>query len=404
MLFEKSYNDLIGESMTNLVANTRLTRVSPGSKTRALLETTNRNINQVYQIFDLNFARAFISGATGKYLDFIGEILGISRLGIETAKVNASSQVIKFFVESGTFGDINNNNPIVLPAGTLISTEDGIKGIVYRVTIGTILSVSTDKQFISAEAVSTGEASNIGSETLKFHNFTNYTDTDNNTLKVLNISGIFNGANIESDINYKFRLSKSTLSSEAANQTACLLAALSVPGVANVVMQNRAFGIGTYKVLIKSVTPTVSNSLIESTEAALAAVSAQGILARADRPAETGMAFVITLTYTSGTSNDEKDLIDNQVRLAITNYVDNLDIGEEFILNELIERILSVSGNIKDLGKPNQPIDESHIYIQTKLQDNKVRQLLLSNYAPAETERLIIEPSLAEPITIIRSN
>ncbi len=404
MLFERTFDELIGESLAELVSDTRITRISPGSKARTILEIINRNINQAYQIFDLNFARVFLSGASGKYLDLIGEILGMSRLGIETAKASSTSQVLKFYVQSGSFGDINNNSSITIPAGTIISTATDSLGIQFRSVVGTVLSSSGSAQFVSVEAVSPGEASNIGAETLKFHNFTDYEDIDNDSLKVINVSGIFNGANLEIDTNYKYRLSKSVLSAEAANETSCMLAALSVPGVANVVMQNRAKGIGTYRILIKSITPSVSEALLDNVQASLTRVSAQGVLPFVDRPLETGMEFVVTVTYKNGIADEEKDLIEQQIELSIINYVNNLDIGEEFILNEVTERILSVSESIKDIGQPNKPLDTVYIYKETRLQDNKIREELLVNYDPVEEERIIIEPSLTTPITIIRAN
>lgn len=402
MLFARSYQQILGDALLELTQNTKVTRISPGSKARSILEAASRNLNQAYNTFDLNFARAFLSGADGKFLDLLGEILGVSRLGIETASVNASTEVVKFFVETGTFGDINSGSAITIPAGTVLSTEVDNSGVSYKLTTGVVLAASGKSQFVSVTALLPGESSNIGSGALTFHNFTNYTDSANNTLKVTNISGIFTGANVETDINYRFRIAKSALASESANETAVLLAALSVPGVANVVLQNRAKGIGTYKVLIKSITPTVSTALIDSVGAVLSRVTAQGTLGIADKPLETGMAFEISLRYQNGVSVEEKDAIEAQIRSAIEEYVNNLDIGEEFILNELVERVLSVSTNIKDIGQPNRPIDNMFIYRESKLRDSKVREQLISNYIPAADERVILEPSLSQPVTITR--
>lgn len=403
MLFERSFNDLTGEMVIDLTSNTRITRTSPGSKARAIVEIVGRNLNQAYKIFDLNFARAFLSGASGKYLDLIGEILGTPRLGSEIANADASTAIQKFFVETGTFGNINNSFPIIIPAGTIISSQIDTGGVNYRLPVGVVLSPSASEQFISVEAVSPGDTSNIGSEILAFHSFTNYTDQANGTLKTINIAGIFNGAEVESDINYRFRISKSALASESANQTSILLAALNVPGVANILIQNRSSGIGTYTVFIKSITPSVSQNLIDQVQANIDKVQAEGIIGKANRPNETGMSFIISVTYRNGIGNDEKDAIENQIRLAIADYVNNLDIGEEFIVNEVAKNILAVSPNIKDIGKPNKPIDQLFIYKETKLRDNKIRQELFDNYTPILVERIIIEPSITDQVVINRT-
>lgn len=402
MLFERSFSDLVGEMVIDLTSNSRITRTSPGSKARAIIEIVGRNLNQAYKIFDLNFARAFLTGASGKYLDLLGEILGISRLGSEIASADSTAAIQKIFVESGTFGDINSNAPIVIPAGTIFSSETDASGITYKLTTGVILSTGASEQFVSVEAISPGEASNVGSEILTFHNFINYTDVANNSLKTLNVAGIFNGADVETDTNYRFRISKSALSSESANQTALLLAALSVPGVANVLMQNRATGIGTFKIFIKSITPNVSQNLIDQVQANIDKVTAEGVRGLADRPTETGISFIISIQYRNGIGDDEKDSIEVQIRSAINDYVNNLDIGEEFILNEVTERILSVSPNIKDIGQPNKPIDQIFVYKETKLRDNKIRQELFDNYTPTLVERVIIEQTITDQVVINR--
>lgn len=403
-LFARSYNDILGDAILDLTNNSVINRISPGSKARAILETVSRNTNQAYQIFDLNLARAFLSGASGTYLDLIGELMAMPRLGTATAAASATSEVIKFYVVTGTFGNINGTASISLPAGTLISTNANATGIVYKLITGVTLNSGASEQFVDVTALSPGENANVGTASLIYHNFTNYTDSANNSLLVVNLSGIFNGANTESDTNYKYRLSQSTLASEAGNQTAILLAAISTPGVANVLLQNRSTGIGTYKIIIKSITPSVSPALIDNVQAAIEAISSLGIRPTADRPNETGMAFTVTLFYQNGTSDDDKTNIEAQVRTAIAGYVNNLDIGQTFILNQLVETILSVSASISDIGKPNQPIDSMTVYKETRLRTSKITQTLLQNYIPLSIERIIIEPSLQQPITMLRGN
>jgi uncharacterized phage protein gp47/JayE len=403
-LFERSFNDIVGDAILDLTTNSRINRISPGSKARAILEAVSRNTNQAYQVFDLNLARAFLSGASGTYIDLIGELMNTPRLGTATAQASASSKVIKFFVDTGNFGGINGGGSISIPAGTLISTSSNNGGVVYRMPTGVTLTNSLSELFIAVEAVSPGEFANVGAGSLRFHNFTNYVDNANNTLRVVNLSGIFNGANTEDDINYKYRVSRSALSSEAANQTAVLLATLSVPGVANVLLQNRAFGIGTFKVLIKSITPSVSEALLDNVQASIESVSALGTKPLADKPNETGMAFTVTVFYQNGVSEAEKDNIEIQVKSSMSDYVNGLDIGEEFVVNELVERVLSVSSSIKDIGTTSKPFDTMSVYKETRLRDSKIRQELIANYIPISIERIIMEPSLQEPITIIRGN
>ncbi len=403
-LFERSASDILQSAILDLTSNSRVTKITPGSKARAILESVSKNLNSAYKTFDINLTRAFLSGATGQYLDLIGELLNTHRLGTTIASASATAKVVKFYVASGVFGDINGGSSITIPAGTIVSTQENNTGILYRVVTGVTCSFSASEQFISVEALGPGETSNVGQELLSFHNFTGYSNNNDKTLLVKNVSSIFNGSNIEDDINYKFRISRAVLTAEAANQTAVLLTCLSIPGVSNVVLQNRHTGIGTFKVLIKSITPSVSPGLIEDVQSQLSLISALGIYPVADKPKETGMQFVITIKYNDGVSAEEQDAIEDQVRVNVTDYVNNLDIGESFILDRLVSQVISTSSSIKDIGAASGvPIDQMFIYKETRLRDSKTRNTLLDNYVPRQDERIIIEPSLSEPITIFRA-
>jgi uncharacterized phage protein gp47/JayE len=404
-LFARSFDELLQEATTQVVQQTRLTRISPGSKARAILEAINRNINEAYQTFDLNLARAFLSGATGQYLDFIGEMMGVTRAGIEVANVTSASRTIKFYVDGGgTFGSINNSASILLPAGTLVTTLDAQGGIPYRTNTVQVFPVGATTSFVSAQAVIPGSFSNVGAGVLNFHNYLGYADSANNTLLCTNIAGIFSGAEVESDVNYKFRIASQALSSERGNETAIRINALLVPGVADVITIPYFKGIGTYRLIIKSITPTVPQSLIDTVRVAIDQYSSLGIVPEVAKPKETGLSFTITIKYRKKLADQERTKIEDAITASLKDYVNGLDIGQDFIINEAVERTLSVSEEIKDIGRPGKPFDEIFMYKESKLTDTKIRNELIENLEPEQFERIIIEPSVSKPIKILRAN
>ena len=91
--FARPLDQLISESLEELAANTNITRLSPGSKARSLLEILNTRLEEAYDIFDINLARAFVSSAPGQFLDLIGEIVSVSREGAVSAFVGSDTQV-----------------------------------------------------------------------------------------------------------------------------------------------------------------------------------------------------------------------------------------------------------------------------------------------------------------------
>lgn len=400
MLFERTADEILGEALSELASSTPIDRVSAGAKARAILEVLSRKLNESYKSMDLNIARAFASGATGRYLDLIGELVATPRLGAVAASATVDAKSVRFFVETGTFGNINNASNISISSGTLVGTLEGGTGIQYRVTTTTILPAASSSVYVPVEALIPGEDSNVGAGTLTFHNFTNYADLSNESLLVTNDQGILTGRDLESDVNYRFRITKAVTAAEAANQNAILLAALSVPGVSEVVFFEFARGIGTFDLIIKAVTPTVSDTLVAAVQSAINSVRAQGIVATARKPVETGISFNISVRYTAALPASERQAVEQKIRDGLTTYINGLDIAEEFVINEAVQRVLEVDERIKDIGQPNKPFDEISIYKPSKLEDNKIRSTLLKNYVPAFDERLIIEPSVAVPINI----
>lgn len=400
-LFAESEAKIFGDMLFDIVNDTGITRASTGSKTRAIAEALSKKLGQMYQVFDLNMIHAFLPTAQGKYLDFIGQMLNVSRLGEETAVLSVADKNIRFYVDVGTFGDINGGNSILVPAGTIISTVAAGGGIAYRLVISTILDSAASEGYVPAEAINTGSRSNLGQNTLIYHTFTNYTDTINESLKVSNDAEIVSGKDVESDTNYRYRIANQVLAAEAANATAIRLAALSVPGVADLVMLRHAKGIGTFDILIQSTTPSVPVSLISAVTESVRLRTAAGNVGLIRAPVEIGMSLVGTLTLSRAVSASEEADILNTVTINITDYINNLDIGEEFIVNEAIERAMGSSDLIKNLGSASKPFDNLYIYRPSRLEDNKVRSNLLGDFAPVADEKVIVETVYAGTTPIL---
>ena len=397
-LFAETEDKIFGEILNDIVNETNLRRVSPGSKTRAIAQALAKKLGQMYRKFDVNIALAFLDGAEGRYLDFIGDMLGTPRLGEQSAKVTAAESNLKFYVDTGTFGDINGGQPILITSGTAISTSSS-GGISYVVPYNMILSASEDEAFVAGQSSRPGTLQNVGVNQLIFHNFINYSDIANETLKVTNDAEIVTGQAVESETNYRFRIANKVVSSEGANLTAIRIAALSVPGVADLPFHR---GIGTYDLLIKSTTPKASSGLIAAVQEATDQVTAQGIVGTVRKPKETGLSLVASLTFRRALSSGDQQTIIQNVTTNISDYVNGLDIGEEFIVQEALERARGASDEIKNVGTTARPFDTIYIYRETKLDpDQKVRSILLGDFAPEADERIIVEQQFAGATPIL---
>lgn len=400
-LFAESEQKIFGDILYDVVNNTVITRSSPGSKMRALVEAVSKKLGAMYVRFDANIAQSFLNGASGKYLDFLGAMMNVPRLGETKAQVGSEELNVRFYVETGLFGDINGGASILVPAGTIISTGANSTGTQYRLPIAVILAADRNSVYVPAEAVTSGEVANVGTNTLRYHNFNNYVDSVNDSLKVGNNAEIVTGHNVETDTNYRFRISNQVLLGEAANATAIRLAALAVPGVAEVVVIPQARGIGSFDLLVQSVTAKVPTSLVSAVQQAVDQKTAMGESGLVKPPVDLGLSVIGTLKARRTLSAAEEANLVSAVTQNITNYVNNLDIAEEFIVNEAVERVMATSDLIKDIGVPGKPFDNLYLYKPSRLDESRVRSELFGNYAPKVDEKISVEVQQAGTTPIL---
>lgn len=111
----------------------------------------------------------------------------------------------------------------------------------------------------------------------------------------------------------------------------------------------------------------------------------------------------ISLNYDSLTLNGLPTSVDQQnaIATAVTaaqNYINNLLIGEELVINQLADAILSSSSTIADIGNPDSPINSIFIW-RSREDGTRYSRTLISNYIPALGERIVVE-NLAGAITL----
>ncbi len=401
-LFGKTSDDIVSEAIAELRNNTSITRFTPGAKARSLIRAMGRMVGGMYSIFDFNQAIAFVSGASGIYLDFIGELMGLSRLTGTQARVDSAEQNVMFYTLESSFGAINNGSSIDIPAGTLVTTVDTGRVIRYRVTDSATLPASQTQFFVSVEATDEGSSSNVGSNSLIEHSFTAYSSAANSLLLVTNTSAIDTGQAAEPDELYRFRIINGSFAQESANTHAIRLAALSVPSVSDVNMVEYDRGIGTSTIFLRGVNGRVTSSMVAAVQAAVNAVKSHSTHFLIEAPTEVGVQFEITITYRPLTREAVKNTVELDVARNLRNFIVNLDIGEPLIINEAVEVVMKTSDAILDIGLPSAPFDSVFVFKDGTISTNRVRRRLLDNYSTLSDETLVMEDSVANAVVIRR--
>lgn len=410
MAFLNLNTDLIAEStLQELTDKTNVTYLSPGSKARLILDIMNDKLGIQAEQFDLNVGKAFIRNAEGKLLDFIGEIFGVPRNLKEKAEISKEEKNFFFYTLENNFGEINNFEDIIIPAGTVRvfnTTDPDQVQLTYTNTEDIVLPATESRVYFSAEARDFGTGSNVGAGSMVFHNFTGYASATDRSLLVNNQSSITYGKDDESDENYRFRIQQQTIAGEAGNFSAIRLNLLSVSGVSDIVRVRYPRGIGTADWLVKAVTPEVPQRLIDLAQQAIDEMESSGMENLAKAPVTIGLQLEFPITYRGRPEDQIKELIKTTVRRQIVEYVNNLDIGESLVVDQLVKIILNADERILSIGDPDSVSNFNTITLfkRSAVSNSKVKRTIIGDYKTKSNERVIMEPSIIDPIIITDNN
>lgn len=384
----------------NLAAlqQTGITQTSPGGKARAFADIVGDQMGSSEGRKYTAIGQALLPFAAKDNLDFLGEIYGMPRLGAQTAASNAADFNFSFYVLQGTFGQINNGQSIVVPAGTTISTSDP-KGAVYTLDSAVTLPAASSSISFSATSTQDGSAGNAPAGVFKNHNFRGYTDFRFGSLLVTNNFGITEGRDEETDDNYRYRINIKLQSKGGAAEADLRLAILTVPGIQDVVFERQA---GSFTAYIYGVSQVASPGLLQACQTQLNNTTAFPLVGIAVAPDLVGISLSTTLTFLSGATSAEQQNAIAAAGAAAANYINNLALGATLVINEIASQILNADTNILDIGQPNKPL--SNIYIwRDRADGSRYSRYLVADYTPQTGERLIVETSVSNPIQLIVS-
>jgi hypothetical protein len=153
--------------------------------------------------------------------------------------------------------------------------------------------------------------------------------------------------NGDNDEDYKYRISKQCLVLATSNETAVRLAALSVDGVADVKLKPHGMGAGTFVVLVvvdnESKNP---EGVLEKVRKQIATTVGYGIKFRVDTPTLTRIKLGFKLYIKDTVTDFDAQTIRYDVQQAISDYINNLVIGEDIMIDQITQEIMNVSDDI----------------------------------------------------------
>jgi hypothetical protein len=382
-------------NLLSALVNTGITNTTVGAKGRAFCDAVGSQMATLDANDYTMIGQSLLPYATGDNLDFIGAIFGVFRLQQQDAQVLMSDSNFEFYVESGTFGSINNGNNIIVPSGTQIYTNQPNGPVFVTTSDVTCLSTSSSIYF-AAISQSTGSTGNAASGVFTNVGFSNYALSQFGDLLVTNNFGIVSGTDQETDDDFRYRISLYLQSRSTATQTSLQLAVLEVPGVQNVVFQNQA---GTYLAYVYGISPNIGENLLSMVQTALNNNTAYPLTGIAVAPDLVGISFATTVTFAANTSSTAQSAALIAAAQAAQTYTNNIAIDGTFVINQLAAAIISSSTTIQDIGSADQPINNIYIW-RSRADGTRYSRTLINDYTLQTGERLVVESSITNPITL----
>ena len=370
----RTENDILRDARENLVQNVGISADNETSTSLNMLKSMSNEVASMWDRMNMLLRNGFLSTAFGSYLDEIGVLLQEPRAGFKRS-MDLGATNLKYYLDESYARDItdllnryltlNDRNKLVtqgvidsatnptlinLPTAMLVSNQDS--SITYTTMESITLTNNQPWDFTPLIATGTGSAFNVAPGALSKHNIVSVIPIFakiTNGIKVKNLYGIRNGGDLETDENYRFRLSNKVVSAVTGNSSSIRQAVLSVPGVVDMSMIPRTHGNGTFTLFPKSVDPILSDGLMLAVESSVQSVMAGGSIAYVEAPTYLAVAFNIELRFLPGA--DINALFAN-ARLTVMDYINNLDLGGEIVINEIIQRVMSLDDKIMDMNIP----------------------------------------------------
>jgi uncharacterized phage protein gp47/JayE len=423
--FTGNYGEIVTRGLTSLTQNTNIKQVVSGSKARSVVETTAQEVENLATVQQTNLKKAFLPTTFGQFLEHFGTTVGLAKLPRRNAEALAEDRVFRFYVlGGGTFGSINGGSGFVIPAGVRLTSPASVvfeataqygyieepdtvydRSIHYSMSEDAVVAAADTEVFVSAKALTPGADGNLAApKMINSHSFTNYSDYLGKTLLVENVKPILNGAEEENITSYRYRISQEILASEKANYAAITSAALSVPGVADVIIIPWEDGAGRFNLYIKSISFVVSDKTLEDVQIAIEQVQGVGTIGYARKPYEVGIEIDSTLTFKTELNTETKDEIRRSTEIAIIRYLNSLDLGRPLILSQLVNELKQVDGRISTVGfNETTFFDSVSVWYPAKLADGGRRRekLIAKTVNIPQHARIIAEGSISDPIRIV---
>lgn len=397
-LKRETYYQLYERFRDKMLISAPIGQLVRGGKARTFIEIVASEFGTFYDNILYDITQHFLKFATGDMLEVIGDIFGVSRIQSSPADTTVDEKCLKFYTTTGvTFGEINNGLSIVIPGDTKVRS---IGGLEYRLNGAVVLDAAATEAYGEATAINAGRSGNAESNSLVMLDFAAYANSSQGTLAVTNVYSIGNGVDVESDTNYRYRISLRLRELERCNITALYAGILAIPGVRDVRFERYADGLGTMRVYLYGVYPDQSDRLIQQAQYVANEYSAVGDYIQVVAPDNIGITVRAGLVFKSSINSAlatktapttrQKDTMVTAAVEAVENYFEALEIDDPFVPEQVIAAIINSDPGILDIGEADSTFDYI-LLTRTLPNGSKSSRYITGNYYPKTGELITLD-------------
>lgn len=171
-------------------------------------------------------------------------------------------------------------------------------------------------------------------------------------------------AALETDENYRARITSQVTVAQSANLTALRLQALQLNGVADVQFKRFTQGTGSFTCYVTPEVFPITTNLLMQVEKVLEDTAAYGMNIEVKTSEYSPVDLNLNLILHSKATALERQHLRNQVTTNVANYMRGLNMGESLIINELVQRIMETSEQILDMEIKQLVVNDKEYFVK----------------------------------------
>lgn len=382
---------------------TPITPVNQGGAARAMVDATVVAMTDGFDKVDQQMSEITPMSAIGNGIDNWAKLVGLNRRPPKYGEVTQADRTFRFYVNRGTFGDINNGSPISIPSGTLLYSNSPTRqagNVIFQTTSLTVLPSSESEYFVSAISLEPSVRYNVPAGYIRLHNFQNYADNLSGSLRISNENPVTSASSKETDTDFKRRMLNS-FRGETNSVPDIINMIRSISGVSDVIYLPNIDGLGTITIIVQGTTALTSTGLLSSIEQAVVnKFITEGLVIYVRSPNYVGISVDIPVVHLPNISESDKILTELSLRQNLTTLLANSRIGAGVTLQEIRQAISTYTSSFKNIGTTRDLFDA--VYVYKDAFGIRAPQKTIGDVVIGKGDKITPEFSIANPINIIR--